>query len=43
MNIYIMLQDKETSRISKKVKLEEIVYNRDEVVFEFENKEERNC
>lgn len=37
MNIYIMLKDKKTNRISKKVKLEEIIYNREGVEFEFGN------
>ena len=42
MEIYIILKEKETNRVSKKIKLEEIIYNRDEVEFEFENKEKRN-
>lgn len=40
MEIYITLKEKETNRESKRVKLEDIIFNRDEVVFEFDNKEE---
>lgn len=37
MKVYIQLKDKETSRKSKKVPLEEIIYNQNEVEFEFGN------
>lgn len=36
MGIWIVLRDKETNRISKKVDLKDIIYNRDEVEFEFD-------
>ena len=35
MNIYIQLRDKETGKISNKVKLEDIIYNQSEIGFEF--------
>lgn len=39
MNIFIQLRDKETGQISNKIKLEDIIYNQNEIEFEFENNE----
>lgn len=37
MNIFIQLRDKETGQLSNKVKLEDIIYNQNEIEFEFES------
>lgn len=42
MNIYIQLRDKETGQISNKIKLEDVIYNQNEIEFEFGKSGEDN-
>lgn len=35
MNIFIQLRDKETGQLSNKIKLKDIIYNQNEIEFEF--------
>lgn len=35
MKIYIQLKDKETGQLSNKIKLKDIIYNQNEIEFEF--------